>query len=178
MPITIKDIEPKTNLFNKYYKENPQLFLNDENENNNMIISLIEVGDDYPCMNYTEKVWVTYDGNDRNNVTSCSDIGGKKLDDRFIHIEGFKIDKVDFYKNNGLEDYISIGLKETPIPVNLYGRVLFGLYYNDETINYERMCKYIWKSNTHHYNCNDDCIRNSFCYSWLLFVCRWSCWGR
>ena len=138
-PITIKDIEPKTNLFNKYYKENPQLFLNDENENNNMIISLIEVGDDYPCMNYTEKVWVTYDGNDRNNVTSCSDIDGKKLIKQFVHIEGYKIDKVDFYKNNGLEDYISIGLKETPIPVNLYGRVLFGLYYNDETINYERM---------------------------------------
>ena len=25
--------------------------------------------------------------------------------------------------------------------MNLYGRVLFGLYYNDETINYERMIK-------------------------------------
>ena len=100
-------------------------------------------------MNYTEKVWVTYDGNDRNNVTSCSDIGGKKLDDRFIHIEGYKIDKVDFYKNNGLEDYISIGLKETPIPVNLYGRVLFGLYYNDETINYERMIEIQENVNTY-----------------------------
>ena len=74
---------------------------------------------------------------------------GKKLDDRFIHIEGFKIDKVDFYKNNGLEDYISIGLKETPIPVNLYGRVLFGLYYNDETINYERMIEIQENVNTY-----------------------------
>ena len=127
-PITIKDIAPTTDSF-----------INEESENNNnSLISLIEVGENYPCMNYSEKVWTTYDANDRNDVTSCSNIGGKEYDDRFILIKGFKINKTDFYKNNDIDDYyITDELKN--LPVYLYGRVLFGLDYNREDINYERM---------------------------------------
>ena len=88
-------------------------------------------------MNYSEKVWTTYDANDRNDVTSCSNIGGKEYDDRFILIKGFKINKENFYKNNDLEVYSDIEFKN--LDVYLYGRVLFGLDYNGENINYERM---------------------------------------
>ena len=55
-PITIKDIKdilPKNNSFNKYLTNNNNnldLFLNDENDdnNNNTLISLIEVGENFP----------------------------------------------------------------------------------------------------------------------------------
>ena len=134
-PITIKNIS-KIYSYNEY-KENFELFINEKNEDNAPIISLIEVGDNFPCMNYSEKVWKTYDANDRNNVTSCSNIGRKEFDDRFIQIEGFKTNKADFYENNDLDAYITNELRS--LNVNLYGRVLFCLYYNSEEINYERM---------------------------------------
>ena len=99
-------------------------------------------------MNYSEKVWTTYDANDRNDVTSCSNIGGKEYDDRFIIIKGFKINKTDFYKNNDIDDYyITDELKN--LPVYLYGRVLFGLDYNGENINYERMMEIQENVNTY-----------------------------
>ena len=140
-PITSQNITYalQNNSSNKYFTNNNNLdlFINEESDINNTLISLIEVGEDYPCMNYSEKVWTTYDANDRNNVVSCSDIGGKELDDRFIQIEGFKINKSDFYKDNELDAYINEEIGK--IEVNLYGRVLFGLNYNGEEIDYERM---------------------------------------
>ena len=135
-PITIKNIAPTT-----------ESFINEENENNNKLISLIEVGENYPCMNYSEKIWTTYDANDRNDVTSCSNIGDKKFDDRFEQIKGFQIDKEKFYKNNDLEVYSDIEFKN--LNVNLYGRVLFGLDYSGENINYERMIEIQENVNTY-----------------------------
>ena len=98
-------------------------------------------------MNYSEKIWTTYDANDRNDVTSCSNIGDKKFDDRFEQIKGFQIDKEKFYKNNDLEVYSDIEFKN--LNVNLYGRVLFGLDYNGENINYERMMEIQENVNTY-----------------------------
>ena len=98
-------------------------------------------------MNYSEKVWTTYDANDRNDVTSCSNIGDKKFDDRFEQIKGFQINKENFYKNNDLEVYSDIEFKN--LNVNLYGRVLFGLDYSGENINYERMIEIQENVNTY-----------------------------
>jgi len=170
-PITIKNIAPTT-----------ESFINEENENNNKLISLIEVGENYPCMNYSEKIWTTYDANDRNDVTSCSNIGDKKFDDRFEQIKGFQIDKEKFYKNNDLEVYSDIEFKN--LNVNLYGRVLFGLDYNGENINYERMMEIQENVNTYGKAIKTIIysFRSSYCFSFCLFRIswKWSCfrWGK
>ena len=154
-PITINNMF-RTYSFNEYYtnnnqfnhKENLELFINELNEYvDNSTISLIEVGETFPCMNYSQKVWTTYDANDRNDVTSCSNIGGEEYDYRFIKIKGFEINKADFYKNNELDAYITEEFEK--LHVNLYGRVLFGLYYNGENINYERMVEIQENVNTY-----------------------------
>ena len=112
-------------------------YLNEGNENNK-IISVIQLGEDYPCVNPTEKIWKSYDPNYKNQLEQCSSINGKRKDDRY---EKYSIQttKQKLYEDNDLYGYINTDIKRNTIYINLYGRTLYGFKKNVESIDIKEL---------------------------------------
>ena len=144
-PITNELIENETriNNYNPVYPENIYniYLLNDENnnDNNDKIISFIELGENYPCINPMEKVFTTNDYYDKNKCKECSDVSGKRYDDRYENLTKYSTtSKYELYKDNNFNYFFYTFIFEDKTPINLYGRTLYGINPDDD-INFDRI---------------------------------------
>ena len=107
-------------------------------------------------MNPSEKIFKTYDSNYKNKNESCSIINDKSNDDRYENLTNYITNKATLFRDNELEAFINEKLEKDQTPINLYGRVLYGLNIEDEDINFDRM------------NEIQDILNNS--YSKVIFI--------
>ena len=113
-------------------------FLNEDNSEEK-IISVIQLSDGYPCMNFSEKNWKSYNREEKYKNQKCSNVNGKTTDDRFIKFDNYKTNKYKLYEDNGLDDYKTNDLKEDTSVINLYGAEFYGLDANEDGFNYEKI---------------------------------------
>ena len=144
-PITNELIEYETriNNYNPVYPENIYniYLLNDENNNDNTdkIISFIELGENYPCINPEEKVFTTDDRFDKNKCKECSEVSGKKNDDRYENLTKYSTtSRYKLYNDNNLNPFFTYYILIDKTPINLYGRTLYGINLAND-INFDRI---------------------------------------
>ena len=83
-------------------------------------------------------------------------INDKSKDDRYEKLTNYITNKATLFRDNDLEAFINEKLEKDQTPINLYGRVLYGLNIKDEDINFDRM------------NEITDILNNS--YSKIIFI--------
>lgn len=106
-------------------------YTNTKTDNN--IITTFRLSNGYPCVNSTEKSWISVFDNEVNKSPKCqTTVDGKKTDDRYTQIPGGEITLKSLYADNlipiGDADQTKLSQK-----VNLYSRNYFGK--NEECID-------------------------------------------
>lgn len=125
-----KIINPNSNQVN--------YFLNEENSDEK-IISVIQLSNGFPCMNFSEKNWTSYHPDEKYKNQRCSKVNGKTIDDRYIKFDNYKTNIVQLYDDNDLGNYVTDGLRKHNSIINLYGAELFGLDTTEDGFNYEKI---------------------------------------
>ena len=99
-------------------------FLNEGENDEGRILSLIKLSDGVPCMDPQEKKWTAYNEDEKTKSSSCSLKAGKRNDDRYEKFENFETKKAQLYNDNGLDKYVTQELINDYFP-NKYIRHYF-----------------------------------------------------
>ena len=111
----------------------------EEEKNENKIISLIKLSDGLPCLNISQKNWISYHEEEKYKTQRCTPINGKTFDDRYQKFENFHTKIIDLYRDNNLNNYITPSLEKDSNIINLYGTIFLGLDVKEDGFNYEKI---------------------------------------
>ena len=111
----------------------------EEEKNENKIISLIKLSDGLPCLNISQKNWISYHEEEKYKTQKCWPISGKTYDDRYQKFENYYTTITNLYKDNNLSQYITPNLEKNDKIINLYGTILLGLDIEENGFNYEKI---------------------------------------
>ena len=137
---SIDKIYKETHL-NKFISDKNNLLINflDEENAENKIISIIKLSDGLPCLNISQKNWISYHEEEKYKIQKCTPINGKTFDDRYQKFENFHTKKIDLYRDNFLSYYITPSLEKDSNIINLYGTTFLGLDVKEDGFNYEKI---------------------------------------
>ena len=140
-PINKDDIDNyRENLFisNQKLDNDNKMYLNEEGDDKK-IISIVKVGEDFPCIRDNETIWETFQADEYPHPKECSSILGKKIDDRYVRFDNFKTNKTQLYYDNGLSRYIKPDSSQKDKIIHLYGGPLIGMKLEKRDFNYEQL---------------------------------------
>ena len=113
-------------------------FLDEENAENE-ILSIIKLSIGLPCLNISQKNWISYHEEEKYKIQKCTPINGKTFDDRYQKFENFHTKKIDLYRDNFLSYYITPSLEKDSNIINLYGTTFLGIDVKEDGFNYEKI---------------------------------------
>ena len=129
------------NVYNNY-------FLNEEENNNDTIISTFKLSNGYPCIDVSERSWKLYLPKNQISTKTCSSyIKGTNIDKRYIKFNNFQTKYIQLYEKNELNEYITNELKNDNTSIDLYGRAIFGIN-NPDDFDYDKIISIQDTSNT------------------------------
>jgi len=141
------------------FNKNKIYYLNEGNEEEK-IISVIQLSDGYPCKNFTEKNWRAYHKEEKIKNQKCSTVKGKSIDDRFVKFDNYNTTKSKLYRDNNLSNYITNELEADNSTINLYGSTFLGLDISLDSFNYQKLISI--------QNLSNDCNKVMLFISYIL----------
>ena len=140
-PINKDDIDNyRENLYisNQKLDNDNKMYLNEEGDDKK-IISIVTVGENFPCIRVNETIWETLNADEYPHPNECSEILGKKIDDRYVRFNNFKTNKIQLYKDNGLNSHLRPDSVKKNKTIHLYGGPLIGMKLEKRDFNYEQL---------------------------------------
>ena len=129
----------KVDMDKNYTNYTNSSFLNEGENDEGRILSLIKLSDGVPCMDPQEKKWTAYNEDEKTKSSSCSLKAGKRNDDRYEKFENFETKKAQLYNDNGLDKYVTQELINDNSPINIYGTTFIGIEVSEDAFNYDRL---------------------------------------
>ena len=132
---------PLNKFISKIYldKNNMRFNFLDEENAENEILSIIKLSIGLPCLNISQKNWISYHEEEKYKTQRCTPINGKTFDDRYQKFENFHTKIIDLYRDNNLNNYITPSLEKDSNIINLYGTIFLGLDVKEGGFNYEKI---------------------------------------